>query len=225
VGLVRASGGAEASGHVSRAMGNEVPVDAISVMGDLDVTTMRRQERPAKSQLFTDAVKSRTIRASVVASALVAGFPALARADWTAHLDGGGGWSSATGGMGELTARADVLPRWLSTDNWGIGPAVELRLLHPGAAAGLVGHWRADQESGTTTTAVLGYDASDSAGVYVAGTFAIGLRLWERQDRWSPSTALYVAATRRLDGSDSQVVAGLQVGLGLSYLFMATVAR
>jgi len=170
-------------------------------------------------------MKSWTIGVSIVASALVASLPTTARADWTAHLDGGGGWSSARGGVGELTARADMLPRWLSNDDWGIGPAIEMRLLHPGVAVGVVGHWRADTESGITSTVVFGYDAGDSAGAYVAGTLAIGLRLWERKDRWSPSTALYLGARRRVDGSDSEIVAGLQVGLGLWYLFASTVAR
>ena len=172
-------------------------------------------------------MKASTLTASIVAAILVATFSRQARADWTWHLDGGGGWSSAHGASGELAARFDGVIGSFARGKAGIGPAAEMHVLTPKAGIGLVGVWRGDDNlAALTSTLIYGYDGSDDGGAYVAGTVALGLRVaGYHQTGWAPSSAAYLSIGHRLDGSDDQVVLGVQVGLGLTYFLLHSIAN
>jgi hypothetical protein len=174
-------------------------------------------------------MKPRTVTLSIVGALLLAAFSRPARADWTGHLDAGGGWSSARGGAGELTARIDGVMLSFAHDKAGIGPAVEMHMLAAKAGLGLVAVWRDDNAMSTpalTSTLVYGYDASDSSGAYLAGTVAVGYRVTDsRSGGWAPSSAVYLSVCQRLDGSDNQIVLGLQVGLGFTYMLLGSFAH
>jgi hypothetical protein len=91
--------------------------------------------------------------------------------------------------------------------------------------AGLVGVWR-DGMAALTTTVIYGYDAGDDSGAYLDGTVAYGFRVTDfRRSGWVPSSAAYVSVSQKLDGSDNQIVVGLQLGLGFTYALLGSIAH
>jgi len=170
-------------------------------------------------------MKACTLAASTLVFVLVATFARPARADWTGHLDAAGGSSSAHGGSGELVVRLDSVVISFADGHAGVGPAAETHVLTPRLGAGLVGVWR-DGMTAMTTTLVYGYDAGDDRGAYLAGTVAYGFRVTDfRTSGWVPSSAAYVSINQKLDGSDNQIVFGLQLGLGFTYAMLGAFAH
>jgi hypothetical protein len=158
------------------------------------------------------------VGASLASFLATAAFSNSARAGWTAHLDVGYGRRLGNENVGQLALRADTLLIGGGYPDWAVGLAAEGKLLHPGAGAGVVGFLRTDAMM-YTATVVGGYgEGGTHSGAYVGGTLAFGLRISPYVEgllTWSPSSAIYIGAMHRLDGSTDEIVVGVQVGLGL----------